>query len=84
MSIWFFSRCVHARWPRASALDGISCNGSFFCVCRAVFPAAEMASCLILSSWGTIGSSTAGMRDINLGFAYLKIADSPSAWGCSV
>ncbi|XP_014821724.1 PREDICTED: copper-transporting ATPase 2 isoform X2 [Calidris pugnax] len=37
-----FSLCVHACRPRASALDGIGCNGSFFCVCRAVFPAAEM------------------------------------------
>ncbi|KAL2310916.1 hypothetical protein Nmel_002597 [Mimus melanotis] len=39
--------CVHACWPCTSALDGISRNGSFFCVCSAVFPAAEMASCLV-------------------------------------
>lgn len=60
MSICFFARCVHAYWPCASTLDGISCNGSFFCVCRAVFTAAEMASCLILINWGTIGSTAAG------------------------
>lgn len=62
MSICFFARCVHACWPCASTLDGISCNGSFFCVCCAVFPAAEMASCLILINWGTVGSTAAGTQ----------------------
>lgn len=62
MSVCSFARCVHACWSCASALDGISCHGSFFRVCRAVFPAAEMASYLTLSKWGTIGSSAAGIQ----------------------